>query len=131
MSDFRKSPPLVYVVGPFSAETPHETFRNVIRAQLVGAELARGGCMPVIPHSIGAPYVGIATPEFWYQGTLELMSRCDAVVAVEGWPKSKGSRSELEVAGQLDIPVFYAGTDGSISSNLRECIADYYAKRQP
>ena len=46
--------------------------------------------MPLIPLANTANFFGTLSDEFWYDGTLELMRRCDAVMLVPGWEGSKG-----------------------------------------
>jgi hypothetical protein len=39
-----------------------------------------------------------APDEFWLEGTLELLRRCDGIVMTEGWQRSEGSKGELGFA---------------------------------
>ena len=48
----------------------------------------------------------LADDQFWLDGTLELMRRCDAVVLVDGWQHSSGARGEIEEARKLGIKVY-------------------------
>ncbi len=78
-------------------------------AELVGKPKA----MPVIPHSNTAhehfeqcqPY------QFWIDGTLELLRRCDAVILTDDWERSSGARGEAQEAHRLGMPVFH-GVEG-------------------
>lgn len=101
--------PLVYIASPFSAPTRVGVEVNIERAVWVGIELARLGVMPVIPHANTAhPEFERCQPyEFWLAGTLELMRRCDAVVMVKGWKRSRGARAEYEEAIARGMPVFF------------------------
>lgn len=102
---------LVYVAGPFRAETAWGIKCNIHRAEVVGAEVADAGFMPVIPHANTAHFHGLGTDEFWLDGTLEIMRRCDAVVLVPGWEGSSGTRAEIEEANRLGIPVVHYVSD--------------------
>lgn len=101
--------PLVYVAGPFSAPDRAGVEKNIEDAVRVGIEIARLGVMPVIPHANTAdPWFARVQPyEFWCTGTLELMRRCDAVVMVKGWKRSRGARAEYEEAIARGMPVFF------------------------
>lgn len=106
---------LVYIAGPFTptarqrariAECSPSGQRiaehNCIRANITKAEglallVADSGHMPVCPHAnTGDPrFLALQTPEFWYEGTLELMRRCDAIALVDDWQESNGACREV------------------------------------
>lgn len=85
---------LAYVAGPFSASTPAGVEANIRAAEEVGRGLAELGIMPVIPHSIGRNMQGTHSYEFWIEGTMTLMHRCDWLVLAPGWAASQGARLE-------------------------------------
>lgn len=62
--------------------------------------------MPLIPHANTAHFDGTLSAEFWYEGTLELLRRCDAVMLVAEWEDSKGVKAELEEARARKMPIF-------------------------
>jgi hypothetical protein len=98
---------LVYIVGPYRAETRWEEEQNVRRAEEVAYGVAQAGAYPVCPHSATRPYFADAQPgAFWIAATLEMMRRCDAVCMVAGWKKSDGARVERAEAERLGLPVF-------------------------
>lgn len=96
----------LYVAGPFMAATAFEIAGNVRAAEAVGLEIAKAGCMPMIPHANTASFHDQPIPvEHWYEGTLELMRRCDGVVCLPTWQRSKGARGERAEAEALGLPV--------------------------
>lgn len=101
--------PLIYVAGRYRAPTREAVAANIEAARQVGIEAARLGWYPVIPHCNTA-HMELETLEhcdqFWLTGTLELMTRCDAVVLVAGWETSEGTLGEIAKADQLQIPVY-------------------------
>jgi len=99
---------LSYIAGRFSAPTRELVEANIAAAEGLGLFLASRGYYPVIPHSsTGHPgFEHIGSYEFYIEGTLELMRRCDCVVLVPGWESSRGARGEVEEAERLGIPVF-------------------------
>lgn len=104
-----KTPILIYVAGPFRASTRWDEEQNIRTAEAAGYEIAKLGAYPVIPHSNTRGYFSDAQPgEFFLDGTLELMKRCDAVLLLPRWIESTGARAEKEEAERLGIPVFGA-----------------------
>ena len=98
---------IVYVAGPLFAYNDWEIRRHIHRAASIGYEVAKLGAYPVIPHTnTGSVFMGTITPDFWYEGTLELLRHCDAVILVAGWEESRGAKGEVEEAKLRSIPVF-------------------------
>jgi len=105
---------VVYVAGPFTAKTAWDIENNIRRAEELGFEVAKAGAMPLIPHANTRWFHGQCTAEFWYEGTLELLRRCDAIILVKDWDTSKGARGEEAEAKRLGLPVFYATQIGEL-----------------
>ncbi len=100
---------LVYIAGPYRGKTPQEVELNIASAKQIAKLVARKGYMPVTPHlnTQGFELIAPDLPdEFWLEGTLELMRRCDYVVLAPGWEVSSGTRKEIEIAKSLGIPVY-------------------------
>ena len=98
---------VVYIAGPYRAATAWQIEQNIRRAEAVALNVARLGAMPLCPHALTRHYHGELTDRFWLDGTAELLRRCDAVMFVDGWEDSEGSRAELDIAIQMKIPTFY------------------------
>ena len=100
-------PLLIYVAGPYRAPTTWGINCNIHKARLWGAELAKLGVYPVIPHSNTSHFDGIAEDKLWLDGTMQLLHRCDAAIFIEGWKDSSGARAEMERALSIQMmPVF-------------------------
>lgn len=97
---------VVYVAGRFSAPDQWQRARNVRAAENLAFAVAEAGAMPLNPLANTANFFGTLRDEFWYEGTLELMHRCDAVILVPGWEGSKGVAAELKEAKRLGMKVF-------------------------
>ena len=97
---------VVYIAGPFRGATPWDVEQNVRRAEALALEVARMGAMPLCPHANTRHFDGQLTAEFWLEGTLELLRRCDAVLLVPGWETSSGTKAEVAEAERLGSPVF-------------------------
>lgn len=92
---------LVYIAGPFRGATPWDVHCNVHEAELLGLEVAKLGIYPVIPHAMTRNFDKLLTDQFWLDGTLELMMRCDALITTERWNLSSGARTEVETMRSL------------------------------
>lgn len=102
---------VVYVAGPYTAPTVWEIECNVRRAEEAGLYVVECGAMPIIPHTNTRFFHGLKTPEFWYEGTLELLKRSDAILLIPGWESSRGAVNERQWALDNDLEVFHLGKD--------------------
>lgn len=97
---------IVYVAGPFTARNNFDLNENILRAERLGRIVAGFGAMPLIPHANTRHFVGLETPRFWYEGTLELLRRSDAIALVDGWQRSTGAVAEHDEAQERGMPIF-------------------------
>lgn len=96
---------LIYIAGPYRGDTE----KNVAAAVEAGNILKHDGrAFPVVPHLIGGGYCGPLGEDYMLAGTLHLMRRCDAVLALPTWQKSEGATKEVRVADREEVPVFYS-----------------------
>lgn len=98
---------VVYVAGPFRAKSMSRRGMNIQRARELAFQVAEAGAMPLCPHTNSGSFDGTLTEEFWLEGCLELLRRCDALITVPGWEQSEGTRVEVTQANLWNIPVFY------------------------
>jgi len=98
---------LVYVAGPYRASTAWGVECNIVAARKLGAKVAQAGAYPVIPHSNTAHFDGLGTDELWLGGTLELMRRCDAVIFMPDWQRSRGAVEEHTEAKRRGLRCFF------------------------
>lgn len=97
---------IIYIAGPFTAPDSWSREQNIRRAEEAGMTVASYGAMPLIPHANARFFEGTLNPKFWYDGTLELLRRCDAVYCVDGYKLSTGTQREIFEATRLHLPVF-------------------------
>lgn len=100
---------LIYVAGPYRADSVWALHQNIAAARKIGAVIAQCGAYPVIPHSNTAFFDGCAPDRLFLQGTLALMKKCDGVVFTHNWRTSIGAREEMRQAKMNGIP-FIIGT---------------------
>lgn len=99
--------PVIYIAGPFRGANAWEVEQNIRRAEELAFEVARLGAMPLCPHTNMRFSDRTLTAQFWLDGTMELMRRCDAVVFTKDWERSAGARGERAEAGRLGLPCFF------------------------
>ena len=97
---------IVYVAGPFRGVNAWEIEQNIRRAEQLGMKVALAGAMPLIPHANTRFFHGTLGDEFWLDGTLELLRRCDAIIMTDDWRRSSGATAEREEAIARHMPVF-------------------------
>lgn len=98
---------VVYIAGKYRGPTPWDVEQNIRAAEEVAVRVAAMGLMPQVVHPM-TRFIGGANADeqFWLNGTMEIMRRCDAVVCVGNWLGSVGARAEVDEATRLGIPVF-------------------------
>jgi len=95
---------VVYVAGPFRASTQWEIAENIRRAERYGLMVAENRAMPLIPHANTAHFHGLMDEQFWLDGTLDLLKRCDGAVFIPGWLRSRGCAREWSACDEHEIP---------------------------
>lgn len=116
---------VVYIAGPFTAPTAWEIEQNVRRAEEWALRVALLGAMPLCPHTNTRFFHGQGTPEFWYEGTLALLKRCDGALFLPSWVDSNGCRAEHRWCEENQLPHFGVGhvTGGEFQRWLRTGVA--------
>jgi hypothetical protein len=97
---------VIYIAGPFRGATAWDIELHVRHAEAMAFEVAQLGAMPLCPHTNTRHFHGTKDDQFWLDGTIELMSRCDGVMVTDDWSRSQGARLEVKRAGLLNLPVF-------------------------
>lgn len=101
---------IVYVAGPYRARTYFGVAWNIFKAWCWAKELWKRGYAPICPHTntIWMSEWPISVPgEVFLEGDLSFVKRCDAVLLLPGWQKSKGATGERDFALANNIPVYY------------------------
>lgn len=99
---------VVYIAGPFRAESPWCVEQNVRRAELLALEVWSAGAVALCPHLNTRYYSGALHDSVWLHGDEELLLRCDAVLTVDGWENSQGALSEVALARRNGMSVFHS-----------------------
>lgn len=105
---------VVYVAGPYRDERGEWWVReNIRRAEAAALVVWRMGGVAICPHKNTAGFGGALGEgeEVWIEGDLELVRRCDALWAIEGWEGSVGARREVEEAREWGVEVFFSDVE--------------------
>lgn len=100
---------LIYTAGPYSADTTEGIAQNIAAAREAAIKLWDAGHVALCPHLNTAHFEqdSIATYGQYIDGDLNMLARCDAILMLEGWEKSKGASLEWDYASELHMPIYY------------------------
>ena len=99
---------VIYVAGAYRGGSYNATFENIMAARRVAQQLWYKGWAVICPHtnSIFMDEKDGGSPEIFLPGDLEIISRCDALLRLDG--ASNGADKEVKRARELNIPVYYS-----------------------
>jgi nucleoside 2-deoxyribosyltransferase len=105
---------LLYIAGPFShRDRVHGIDRNILAASEIALACWKAGWATICPHKNTAGFQHTTVPDsVWYEGDLEMLRRCDAVLLIPGWGHSMGAMNEAAEAEHWEIPVYVYDRDG-------------------
>lgn len=98
---------LAYIAGPYRSQSVHRIIENIAEAHQVAVKYWKLGYAVVCPHLNSALMDGSVHDEVFLAGDIEILKRCDVVVAMKSWDTSPGAKREIELADSLEIPVIY------------------------
>lgn len=98
---------LIYVAGPYRAETPWGVELNVRKAELASKHLWGMGIANICPHTQGRYFDKEIPDDVILKGMINIMMRCDAVLVVGNWKKSQGTLAEMARAEEHGKPIFF------------------------
>jgi Domain of unknown function (DUF4406) len=98
--------PVIYIAGKYRAPTPWQVQANIRAAQEAALQVWKLGAVALCPHSNTGLFDGECDDSVWLAGDKELLRRSDAVLLIDGWRESQGARAEMQLAGELGLPVF-------------------------
>jgi nucleoside 2-deoxyribosyltransferase len=109
---------LVYVAGKYTDETFAGVDRNIKIADALGQEIVKRfgqqGVFVSIPHN-NTPlhWDGIQDAQWFYDATMELLKRCDAMIHVPGdQDRSTGTKNEIVYCMTNGVPFFSGDEEG-------------------
>ena len=108
----RRRDTIVYVAGPYRGKSIFglvrwwRQWRNIYTACQTAGLLWAMGYTVICPHTNTAWMDGVCPREWFLEGDLKILAKCDAVVLLRGYAKSEGTMGEIKFAIENDIPVF-------------------------
>lgn len=96
----------VFLAAPYRSDTDHGMYMNIHRAGELAVEIWKMGAACICPHKNSAMFSGVVPEQFFLDGYLGILDRCDAVMLAPGWLDSTGARGEAERARARGIPAF-------------------------
>jgi hypothetical protein len=109
---------LIYLASPYSDPCPAVREDRFLHICSVAAKLMRAGYFVLSPiahcHAIDAWDVTSGGWGYWAEYDKRLMQSCDEVwvCCMQGWRDSIGVRAEIQIAGELCLPVRYISGHG-------------------
>ena len=99
--------PVAYVAGPYTdARGTWFVQENIRRAAEVARSLWRMGFAVICPHTNSAMMGGTDLAEqAFLDGDIAMLGRCDVLVLLDDWERSKGTLGEMDCALQRGIPI--------------------------
>ena len=107
---------LLYIAGQYSfpdkktwPDSRDRIDLNIAAARHAGAIAAERGWFPVIPHANTAHferYCPMVSREFWLDGTMVLLSKCDAILMIQGYEDSAGAKKEEQFAKDRGMRIY-------------------------
>lgn len=99
---------VAYIAGPFRSPTHWGVVQNVRAAEEIALKYWKLGYAVICPHLNTANFDGaVEDDSVWLDGDKEILRRCDVLVAMSNWQKSKGATAEVELAKELELEVIY------------------------
>ena len=99
---------LLYIASPYRAKEPWRVEVNIQAALTLAREVVKitDKWFPVVPQANTAHFDGMRSDQYFLDGTLEMLRKCDAVLMGPWWQDSDGCCAEYVEAERLGLPIF-------------------------
>lgn len=105
---------LMYISGKYTGQNKKEVAENISLASAAGKNIIDmyPGYFPIIPHNNTAHfedhvYQTDIDYDYWLNGYIELLERCDAIYMLRNWRESNGAMKEYKQAVKLNKEVYF------------------------
>ena len=96
----------VYVAGPLRGNWIKKKI-NIYKAKKISKLLWDNKLAAFCPHLNSGFYDNINTDEFVLKANIDLLRRMDAILVLDGWTESEGTKNEVLYAKSIGMTVFY------------------------
>jgi len=104
---------VIYISGQYSAKTIFGRIWNIYKAGKVALRYWEQNHAVICPHlntsCFGELWFHTDKCDYntWMEGDIEILRRCDAIVMMKGWEKSKGAYQEYTMARVWGKEIIY------------------------
>ena len=98
---------VAFISGPYRGRTINEIAENIQAAEKIAKKYWQMGYAVICPHKNTAFFDGLTDDDIWLRGDLEILSRCDTCIMIDGWKDSEGAKRELKMAQKYGLEVIY------------------------
>ena len=103
----------IYIAGAYSSDNIIGCLNNIRYGMRAGVEVFLAGFAPWCPwhdfhHQLMLRDGEALTVQDYYRFSMAWLEVSDAVLVLEGWESSKGTKAEIEHAKKLNIPIFFS-----------------------
>ena len=103
----------VYIAGSYSANNVITVLDNMRKGIRLSTEVFINGFSPFCPwldyqFQLMLREGETLKVEDYYRYSIDWLKVSDAVLVVDGWENSKGTKEEIKFAYQIGIPIFYS-----------------------
>ena len=102
----------VYIAGAYSANNVIEILDNIREGMRLATKVFLLGYSPFCPwldfhFQLMLRGAEKLTVEDYYRYSIAWLEVSDVMLLVPGWQSSKGTKTEMEIAYKMDIPIYY------------------------
>ena len=98
---------VIFIAGKYLGVNHSDTYMHIDVARREAEFVWSRGAIAVCPHLNSSWMGGVCDEQYFYDGYLELVKRCDAVYTCWNWRDSKGAPEEVKLAISIGIPVLH------------------------
>ena len=102
-----KKIPVVFVSAPFRGANSWEIEQSVRKAEELAFKVHELGGFAICIHSNCRYFCGTLNDEYWIDGCLEVLGRCNSLIHTDDWQNSSGAKREHAHAEELGKPILY------------------------